>query len=338
MDRINVLVTGIGSAGVGEQILKALKLSKLNLYLVGTDVTLKCFNRDSVHAFEVLPYAQEHNFIDEVKAIIEKYNIDIIFPGSDPEMKVLCHFKDDFENVHVVTNDREIINICMNKYNTYELLKKASIPLPKYLKINSSEDCCQIDFFPVVLKPNTGSGGSSHIYVAYNHEELNFFAQYMLNRNIDIIAQEYIAYDDNEFTIGVSTDENGLVLGTIILKRSLTASISVNKKMNFENVAVIISSGISQGEFLYDDSLKTQAEKIATTLKSRGPLNVQCRVEKGQLMLMEINPRLSGTTYLRALVGYNEPENIIRRLVLNENVQYQYESGVVLRSLTEKRI
>ncbi|MBU1019580.1 MAG: ATP-grasp domain-containing protein [Firmicutes bacterium] len=335
---VNVLITGIGSAGVGEQILKSLNLSELNLNLVGTDVTINCFNKDSVDCFEILPYAHEETFINEVKNIVQKHNIQIIFPGSDPEMKVLCSHKSDFENIYIVANDLSLINTCLNKNSTYELLKEALIPLPKYMKINLIIDCRKIDFFPVVLKPNTGSGGSSHIYVAYNYEELLFFTQYMLNRNIDIIAQEYIEYDDNEYTIGVSNDLDGLSLGTIILKRSLTSAISVNKKMRFENTNVIISSGISQGVFLHDDHLKIQAERIATILKSKGPLNIQGRVSNGQLMLMEINPRLSGTTFLRALVGYNEPENIIKRVVFNELPEYEYEDGMVLRSLIEKRI
>ena len=54
-------------------------------------------------------------------------------------------------------------------------------------------------------------------------------------------------------------------------------------------------------------------------------------------MVFEINPRFSGTTSLRAMAGYNEPDVLIRRHVLNEAIEphFAYRSGVILRGLSE---
>lgn len=338
MNDIKILVTGIGSAGVGEQILKSLKLSKLNISVIGTDVHADCFNKDLSDFFEIVPYANHASYISEMMKIVDKYDVKVIFPGSEFELEVLTQNKEKFKDAFIISNDLELIEICRNKYLTYRALEKQGFKLPRFYKINTVQDCESVDVYPVVLKPNTGSGGSSHIYVSYTKEELLFFTEYMLNRNIDIIAQEYIPYNDNEFTIGVSYDNHGKYLGNIILKRFLTSSISINKKMNFLDKPVIISSGISQGEFIHDDLLANQAIKISSALNPKAPINLQGRVVNGAFLLMEINPRLSGTTYLRALVGYNEPEFIIRKLLLNESVEYVYENGVVLRSLLEKRM
>ena len=55
--------------------------------------------------------------------------------------------------------------------------------------------------------------------------------------------------------------------------------------------------------------------------------------------VFEINPRFSGTTHLRAMVGYNEPDMIVRRHVLGQQleVRFPYQSATILRGLEERR-
>jgi carbamoyl-phosphate synthase large subunit len=53
--------------------------------------------------------------------------------------------------------------------------------------------------------------------------------------------------------------------------------------------------------------------------------------------VFEINPRFSGTTSLRAMVGFNEPDLLIRRHVLQEKIEphFKYGSGIIVRGLSE---
>jgi len=78
-------------------------------------------------------------------------------------------------------------------------------------------------------------------------------------------------------------------------------------------------------------------EKIALALGARGAINIQCRVSGQKVFPFEINPRFSGTTSLRAMVGYNEPDVLIRNHVLKESFKphFPYQSGVILRGLCE---
>jgi len=50
-------------------------------------------------------------------------------------------------------------------------------------------------------------------------------------------------------------------------------------------------------------------------------VNVQCRLVDGEVVVFEINPRFSGTTSLRAMVGYNEPDVLFRHHVLGEPIE-----------------
>jgi carbamoyl-phosphate synthase large subunit len=73
---------------------------------------------------------------------------------------------------------------------------------------------------------------------------------------------------------------------------------------------------------------------------ARGPLNIQCRVVDGEVKVFEINPRFSGTTSIRAMTGYNEPDVLIRRHLLGETIQprFPYRDALILRGLTETEV
>jgi len=98
-----------------------------------------------------------------------------------------------------------------------------------------------------------------------------------------------------------------------------------------------ISSGISQGEIGRFPSVTNQCKEIAAKLGATSAMNIQCRLVNGKVYVFEINPRFSGTTSLRAICGYNEPEILVRSHFLNEQIHpdFGYKSGVILRSLTE---
>ncbi|MCU0650086.1 MAG: ATP-grasp domain-containing protein, partial [Gemmatimonadaceae bacterium] len=100
---------------------------------------------------------------------------------------------------------------------------------------------------------------------------------------------------------------------------------------------LVISSGVSQGEIGAFPDVTRPCETIATALGARGPLNVQCRMVDGDAWIFEINPRFSGTTSLRALVGYNEPDALISEHVLGRPVErrFRYGHGTILRGLDE---
>jgi len=334
MDKVNVLITGIGSASVGEQILKALKICDLDLFIIGTDTNSTCFNKTMVNKFITVPPVSSIEYEQNIRDLIDNYNIRAIFPGSEAELKYYSNNKSKFNDIYIAINDKELIDLCLNKFKTYEKLSKLGIHTAEYNKINNINDCSKVNYFPVVLKPNTNSGGSAHIYVCNDAEELLMFAKYMLKHRIDIVAQQYIPYHNNEYTIGISSDNEGNIMGSIILRRLINNTLTTSKR--FDEGNIIISSGISQGEFIHDDIIKKQAEEIAKKIESKGPLNIQGRISNNKLLLLEINPRLSGTTYLRAMVGYNEPANMIKQNILKQDFNYNYFNKTVLRSITEK--
>lgn len=75
-----------------------------------------------------------------------------------------------------------------------------------------------------------------------------------------------------------------------------------------EDGRFLISSGYSQGLIDAYPEICEQAKRIAIALDSQGPLNIQGRLVKGVFYPFEINPRFSGSTYLRTMAGFPEIE------------------------------
>jgi carbamoyl-phosphate synthase large subunit len=100
---------------------------------------------------------------------------------------------------------------------------------------------------------------------------------------------------------------------------------------------LIISSGISQGDIGPFPDVVRECRDMAVALGCTAAVNMQCRLVGGRPSIFEINPRFSGTTSLRAMAGYNEPEELLRCAVLGEPPRrdFPYRSGHIYRGLQE---
>jgi carbamoyl-phosphate synthase large subunit len=339
MNRVNVLVTGAGGIGHGSSILKALLLSKLNLNIVVTDMNPRLINTSLVKQKEIIPAANDPKYIDTIKKLIDKYSIDCIFTGSEQELVKMNTHKDELEeHTKVFMNSQDVIELCKNKILCNNKLEELGFSVPKSILINTLEDVEKITYLPVVLKPNFDSGASANLYVARSQEQLIFMITYLISQNIKVIAQEYIPFENNEYTVGVDSSlEDGNIVGSIVMRKFLEGTSKIATPKDFT-----ISSGVSQGEFQEFKEIKESCEKIAKAIGSKGPLNIQLRVDNGLIKPFEINPRFSGTTSARAYTGYNQPEFYIRKYILKDSNAkdslIQSKNGYVVKGLDEKFI
>jgi carbamoyl-phosphate synthase large subunit len=116
------------------------------------------------------------------------------------------------------------------------------------------------------------------------------------------------------------------------MKRLFECKLSIHSRSPLGT----ISSPYSQGLISPFESYRRAAEQIATKIGSVGPLNIQGRVKDGVLMPFEINPRFSGSTYLRALAGFNEIDLFLRYMIDGTvEVPFRYRYGYYFRSLSE---
>ena len=332
MKKINVMIAGIGGASLGTEIVKSLKMT--DSYLVyGCDISETAYglydkNFDSTYIVSV------DNYIENVVNLCIKTKTNLLIPGGEQSNFLLGKARQYLEqyNIKFIGNVSRVVELCSDKYKTFNELKKLNIPIPLTKKVNTIDDVRHVGL-PCIIKPATGSGGSVSVFFCLTLEEAMIYAEYIRNSGHSPIAQEYIPDDEGEFTIGVLSLPGKLLAGSIALKRTLNAKLSIA----YKGRGGVISSGYSQGYIDDFTDYCKQAERIAVSIGSEGPLNVQGRIRDGKLIPFEINPRFSASTYLRALANFNEVDIYIRYLMSGKTgPKLSLKKGFYLRSLTEQ--
>jgi carbamoyl-phosphate synthase large subunit len=343
---IPVLVSAIGGGGHGEQILKALRLAPEGSYfIVGADANPYCPQFANVDQAVILPRTDAPDFLDAVLAVCARMKIRAVFHGREPDLKKFSEHRRTFaeRGILLPINPAHVIDTCFDKIATSEFLARNGFAHPRFRAVRGAADLDGIDWFPVVVKPAVGSGGSANCFLAQTPRQLALLAEYLALEGAGFIVQEYVGTPDNEYTVGVLHDLDGQFLNSIAVRRELKSQLNV--RTSAANITsrkdlgptLVISSGISHGYVDRFPEVTGPCEKIAAALGARGAINFQCRLVDGKVMIFEINPRFSGTTSIRAMMGYNEPDLLLRKHLRGEAIapRFPYRSGMVLRSLGE---
>ena len=347
-DRTRVLVTAVGGGGHGEQILKALRLGVLDYFIVGADANELCHQFQMCDENLILPLASDPKYLEALLACIKQYRIQAIFHGCEPELKLFSANRTQIESAGVMLpiNPQDVISLCMNKKKTMAWLIENGFHAPRFSELNQVEQIKEIDYFPVIIKPSIGGGGSRDTFIAQTPEELRLLATYLVEYGESFLVQEYVGSYKEEYTVGVLHDLDGKFINAIAVKRYISGGLNIRSAV--KNLTprkelgdwLVISSGISHGYVGPFPEVTKDCIEIAKQLGVRGAVNIQCRYVEGKVYPFEINPRFSGTTSIRAMMGYNEPDLLIRKHLKGETipVNFDYQSGVVMRGLTEYRM
>lgn len=329
MKEINVMVTSVGGI-VGQGIIKSLKYhnnytkkKKYKYSILGTDLSYDACGLYRINKFSIISKPTSKNYIKSLIDLCNKNDIDIVLPGSDVELPVISENQEILENktkAKIVTNQKNIVDLCRDKYSTFQFLRENKLNyIPTCLP--EEVDSFLKDYrFPLVAKPREGFG-SKLIYIAGNLEELSFAVKTIKHYGWKPIIQKYLKNDNEEYTTGITVDKEGkLIMSSItmkkILKHGQTYKAFIDKYPKIKNICKI----------------------IVNKLGAVGPINIQSRIDDDdkKVKVIEINPRFSASTPMRAVAGVNEPDLLIRNLLFNEKIKIlQYRSLVCLRYWNE---
>lgn len=344
MNKLNILITGAGGGGIGEQVIKALRIGRNDYFIVATDI-----RKDSVatclgDVFCTLPPSGSSEYISELIKYCEEYSCQVVIPGSEPELIKIASNIDLFHRagIFVPINTINLIRLCSDKMIFNEFLRKNNFAFCDTIRIASNLIPSNLENFPYVLKPSSGSG-SKDVFIVQSYSELKNILEYLGSEN-NYLLQEYVGSATEEYTVGILCTPNRGYINHIILKRDLSLGLSIKQSVinksgqSIFGDKLVISTGISQGEFVTNSLIDEAVMKIIKLLSPISTINLQCRIHDNKVYIFEINPRFSGTTNLRAIVGFNEPEYIIneRLLIHNEELNdAKWKNKKVLRGIKE---
>lgn len=313
----NILITAIGKR---VQLIKHLK-TRFNV--IGTD--LNKINPASyfVNKFYQVPRYYECNYVETLIAICKKENIKLLIPLYEKEFDVLLDNRDLFvrNDIKLLLSDKQVINICNDKFKTYRFFSDNNILTPLTYSKNEILNKSNLTF-PMIVKPLDGMG-SEEVYKVNSGKELNFFIDYVDNSIIQVFKNGV------EYTIDILCEFNGDIISIVPRQRLEIRAGEVSKSKTVKNDNIIYKT-------------KELIDKLNSIGKAIGPITVQCILSDNNIYFIEINPRFGGgvpltfeagvdySYYLNNMLDNKKCDSIIGDF--KEITMLRYDDAVFFRS------
>ncbi len=228
------------------------------------------------HYREDFPRVDEPDFLDRFNAILGRESVDLVFPTHDSVILKLAENQDRLR-CPVIGSPVETCRITRSKAATYRHFEGV-VPTPA---VYASADDARL---PAFLKPDVGQG-SKGTHVARDRREIEFYTR----ETPGLLILEYLPGE--EYTVDCFTDRRGKLLFAGPRRRSrILNGISVG------------TQNVEGREFL------EMAQKINARLAFDGAWFFQVkRSAAGVLTLMEVAPRVGGSSGLHRAMGVNLP-------------------------------
>lgn len=222
-----------------------------------------------------VPSVLDEGWLPSLQRVIDENRITHIFPAHDDVLLALSEHAGSLR-AKVVTSPRATCRVARFKTATIRRLANR-LPTPRIY-----ETPAEIDAYPVFVKPDRGQG-AQRTDVATNRAELEM----LLHRDPDRIVLEFLP--GREFTVDCFSDRERGLLYTRGRERHR------------------IRNGIAmRSAFTEDSRFEDYAASISGELAFHGAWFFQLKEDAlGRLCLLEIAPRVGGTSCLSRVSGVN---------------------------------
>lgn len=297
---MNILITSCSKKVL---LVKSIKtyLNNMGGLLYTTDINVNSPALYFSDDYFLCPRSNDPKFIDFLIDRCNKFNIRLIIPTSDRELKLFSENKHKFDecNCKVMVCNKNTLELCQNKKKFVDFCLNEGFNVPTtYSTID------EIKKFPIFIKPIIGSAGED-IKKINNVKEL---------ANVDFkkfIVQEFI--DWKEYTIDYLADFDGKYKNCVPRERI--------KVVNGE-------SCVSQ---IYDNNIiKENCKLLGNKLKLIGHNTIQCFFNGKEIKFIEINPRFGGAANLGIVSGLNSPKFIIDLLYKKDFIVNPIKKNLIM--------
>lgn len=322
--RLCVAVTAAGS-GIAQTVIDGLRSCPFPVRIVGFERSGQAMGLFECDAAHRLPPASDASYAERLTSLCREEGVELLIPGSDTELPKIADVAAELEQdgCRVLSSSPECIRICQDKKALHDFLVERDAPFfPTWLAhdIALRPDAIQ---YPAILKPRWGSGSVGVRILATPSDWDIIKLQDTMDRLDDCIVQplgrpsawsdetwqrvldERRLHCQDQLAVQLFFTESGEMIGRmswlVSLKNGVVTAIEIIEEPEIWRAVEPVQSAIS-------------------TLGVRGPLNIQGIWAGENTRFFEVNPRFSGSTGVRALLGYREVEVTARHFGLSEPV------------------
>ncbi len=305
-----LLMTGGGAPGA-PGILKCLKKSD-ELDITLCDANPNATGRFLNDKFFTVPKADEKNFIEVILSESIKRNIEVIVPLVTRELFHFARHKEEFraKGIAVLVSDQGALETANNKSSLYEFLKKKNIPVPAFRVVKNIDEfktAVRDLGYPnkkVCFKPSVSNGSRGFRVIDESVDAYTLLFNYKPNST-------YIGYDEIVEILSSQTFPELLVSEYLPGEEYSIDCLADNGKclIAVPRLRSKMNNGISvEGEFIRNERVIDYSKKIIEAIGLDGNIGIQVKgSNSGELLILEINPRLQGTVVAALGAGVNLP-------------------------------
>lgn len=315
---MNILLTSVGRRTYLVNYFKdALKHYNGKVYASNSIETYALKQADG---FTITPTIYSEGYIDYLLEYCLENKIQAIVSLFDIDLPILSKHKDKFrqQGINIIVSDESVIDICNDKWKTYQFLISHNIPTPKtYLSLKDAYEEIDILSFPLIVKPRWGMG-SIGIYKADDIDELNIFYKKVINE----IKSSYLKYESSghlEQAVLIQQCISGAEYGIEVIN-----DLDKNYVTTLCKKKLAMRSGETDQAITLDEpKLSAMGQSLANKLGHIAVLDTDCLEQDGQYYVLEMNARFGGQYPFSHLAGADIPKQIVEWLYgLSTNPSY----------------
>jgi nucleoside-diphosphate-sugar epimerase/carbamoylphosphate synthase large subunit len=308
----NIAISCIGS-GVGQSIINSLNICRLPIKTIGLGTNPFAYGAYDCNYYEYTPSIYNESFIEELIKTYKKNNIDLLIPSLDDEVLIYSKNSDRFKEngINAIYAKDKMVSLCRDKEKmSFEINKIIDVFVKSYNKKTLVHEIDNKNIkFPLIAKPR-GGFASQGVEIIRNEEDLSFLNEGHIIQELAIPKKSDPNYNFyinqikkrinpqvSEISIQLVFDKSGIVIGKMSSYNKLKNGVPI-EIIPFEN------------DYIW--SVIDKLIPIFQNLGIVGPLNIQGRLTEDGLKLFEMNPRFTGITGLRAIMGFNEVEACVK--------------------------
>jgi carbamoyl-phosphate synthase large subunit len=261
----------------------------------------------------VTPLIYENGYIPFLLNYCVKNQITAIISLFDVDLPILSANRQSFEDigVRVIVSDEDVINVCNDKWETYNFLIGNGFNAPKtYVSIESALEAIRTEEiqFPVMLKPRWGMGSIAVFEIENEHE-----LEVLYNKVISNIMASYLKYESQ---VNLS---KCVVIQEKLRGQEYGLDVINNLDGKYQNTIVKKKYAMRSGETdcaetINSPELKALGKAISEKLHHVANLDMDVFVDDDKPFVLEMNARFGGGYPFSHIAGVNLPLAIVKWL------------------------
>ena len=305
---MNVLLTSVGRRAYMVKYFKEAIGEGGEVHVSNSDDKTVAFYYADKSVISPLIYSEE--YIPFLFDYCKENSIDILISLFDIDLLVLARNKDKFASIgtRVIVSEPEVIEICNDKWKTYNFLKDNGFNVPKtYLRLEDTIlalDRGELKY-PVIVKPRFGCGS-----IAMSIAEDEMALLYYFRRNTRTINKSYLKYES-------AAEDEKIIYQEFLPGQEYGADIINDLHGELQNVIVKKKIAMRAGETDISETvdepiIKDELCRIGKLTRHIANMDCDVFLVNGKPYVLEMNARFGGGYPFSHMSGCNLPDAIIR--------------------------